>query len=262
MEALFESALLFSLAVLIILIGLLVYYFKGRVVDLEQKNAKCLEIINDVYGSHCLLKQTVTAMLMEAADEASNYEAFNNEAFINETSNNEASAYEASTYEKSAYEKSTYEKSTVGGYINVEIEDDHEVDDSSRVSYTDDEEDEQLKTVHVDFNAPEHYVLDTLDVEEIEVDNLSDTEDDNNDLNSVVFNNTQEPEIQVIKTEATADLPAETIVAPVAAGDYKKMSAVALRGYIISSGIQTDAAKLRRMTKQELIDLVTNSALE
>jgi hypothetical protein len=77
-----------------------------------------------------------------------------------------------------------------------------------------------------------------------------------------VFNNTQEPEIQVIKTEATADLPAETIVAPVAAGDYKKMSAVALRGYIISSGIQTDAAKLRRMTKQELIDLVTNSALE
>ena len=52
MGAFFESALLFSLAVLIILIGLLIYYFKGRVNDLEQKSFKCLELVGEVYKSH------------------------------------------------------------------------------------------------------------------------------------------------------------------------------------------------------------------
>jgi hypothetical protein len=245
MEALFESALLFSLAVLIILIGLLVYYFKGRVVDLEQKNAKCLEIINDIYGSHCLLKQTVTAMLMEAADEASAVDAH-------------ASASE-SVY---AVNTSSFNTGGANGFINVEIEDEPDIDDSSRVSYTDDEdnddEEEQMKTIVVDFNAPETYELDTLDVDEID---MNDGEESSDDTEEPVVLNIQEPEIQVVKTE-TDETALISSVAPVASNDYKKMSAVALRGYIISSGIQTDAAKLRRMTKQELIDIVSNSTKE
>lgn len=243
MEALFESALLFSLAVLIILIGLLVYYFKGRVVDLEQKNAKCLEIINDIYGSHCLLKQTVTAMLMEAADEASAVDA----------------QVSAPTY---AVNTSSFNTGGANGFINVEIEDEPDIDDSSRVSYTDDEdnddEEEQMKTIVVDFNAPETYELDTLDVDEID---MNDGEESSDDTESPVVLNIQEPEIQVVKTE-TDETTLISSTAPVASNDYKKMSAVALRGYIISSGIQTDAAKLRRMTKQELIDIVSNSTKE
>ncbi len=243
MEALFESALLFSLAVLIILIGLLVYYFKGRVVDLEQKNAKCLEIINDIYGSHCLLKQTVTAMLMEAADEASAVDAQVSEP----------------TY---AVNTSSFNTGGANGFINVEIEDEPDIDDSSRVSYTDDEdnddEEEQMKTIVVDFNAPETYELDTLDVDEID---MNDGEESSDDTEEPVVLNIQEPEIQVVKTE-TDETALISSVAPVASNDYKKMSAVALRGYIISSGIQTDAAKLRRMTKQELIDIVSNSTKE
>lgn len=221
MGAFFETALLFSLAVLIILIGLLVYYFKGRVVELEQNNAKCLEIISDVYNSHSMLKQTVTAMLMEAAED--------------------------SVHEEPA---------THGGYINVEIKELQEPDDSSRVSYTDDEAedededdaDDRIKTIHVDLDAPETYNIDELDVEEIEA--LSDSEHE-----EPVVLDTSAPEIHVLKTDAEQDV-VPSVTTP-AADDYKKMSVVALRGYIISKGIQTDAAKLRRMSKAELIDLVS-----
>lgn len=228
MGAFFETALLFSLAVLIILIGLLVYYFKGRIAELEQNNAKCLEIISDVYNSHAMLKNTVTAMLMEAAEDSVHEE---HEPVVNGGANN--------------------------GYINVEIKELQEPDDSSRVSYTDDEneddDDDRIKTIHVDLDAPNAYEMDELDVEEIEA--LSDNEQEN-DLEPVVLDMSA-PEIHVLKTEAEPDAEPSTTI-PVAE-DYKKMSAVALRGYIISKGIQTDAAKLRRMNKQELIDLVSQA---
>ena len=67
MGIVFQSALLFSLAVLIILIGLLIYYFKGRVNDLEQKSLKCLELVGDVYKSHLELKQHVHGMVASVA---------------------------------------------------------------------------------------------------------------------------------------------------------------------------------------------------
>jgi hypothetical protein len=236
MGAFFESALLFSLAVLIILIGLLVYYFKGRVVDLEQKNAKCLEIINDVYNSHCLLKQTVTAMLMEAADE-----------------------------EEDAPEPP---KQVAGhGLINVEIEETvPEIDDSSRVSYTDDDDDDMgdydvdthTKTIHVDLNAPETYDLDALDVEEMPDDEANSNEDDV----SIELDETA-PEIHVTKTENNEEpmiKQQQQQQQQNNSDDYKKMSVVALRGFILSKGIQTDMAKLRKMSKPELIELVTAHA--
>ena len=238
MGAFFESALLFSLAVLIILIGLLVYYFKGRVVDLEQKNAKCLEIINDVYNSHCLLKQTVTAMLMEAAEE-----------------------------EEDAPEPP---KQVAGhGLINVEIEETvPEIDDSSRVSYTDDDDDDMnniddydvdthTKTIHVDLDAPETYDLDALDVEE-----MPDDEGNSNDDDISITLDETAPEIHVTKTENNEEpvIMQQQQQQQHSTDDYKKMSVVALRGFILSKGIQTDMAKLRKMSKPELIELVTAHA--
>jgi hypothetical protein len=237
MGAFFESALLFSLAVLIVLIGLLVYYFKGRVTELEQNNAKCLEIISDVYNSHAMLKQTVTAMLMEAAEDS-----------VHDEPLTAAPAAQA------------------GGYINVEIEE-REPDDSSRVSYTDDEsmgfdtnaedldidtkdlDTKDYKMIHVDLDAHD----DTYELDEEEMD------EDNEDVVEQVILDESAPNIQVLKSEAEVDRPVTPQTIAPLSEDYKKMSAVALRGYIISKGIQTDTAKLRRMNKQELIDLVTQA---
>lgn len=63
MGVLFESILLFSLAVLIILVGMLVYYFKKRIVEIEHKTAKCLEIAQDVYIQHMQMKNEVFSIL-------------------------------------------------------------------------------------------------------------------------------------------------------------------------------------------------------
>lgn len=63
MSVLFESILLFSLAVLIILVGMLVYYFKKRIVEIEHKTAKCLEIAQDVYMQHMQMKNEVFSIL-------------------------------------------------------------------------------------------------------------------------------------------------------------------------------------------------------
>jgi hypothetical protein len=41
---------------------------------------------------------------------------------------------------------------------------------------------------------------------------------------------------------------------------YKKMGLPALRSFIISKGYQTDSAKLQKMKKNELIDLIVESA--
>ena len=65
MGVLFESILLFSLAVLIILVGLLVYYFKKRIVEIEQKNAKCLEIAQDVYKQQMQMKKEIYSILFQ-----------------------------------------------------------------------------------------------------------------------------------------------------------------------------------------------------
>jgi hypothetical protein len=64
MSVLFESILLFSLAVLIILVGMLVYYFKKRIVEIEQKTTKCLEIAQDVYMQHMQMKNEVFSILL------------------------------------------------------------------------------------------------------------------------------------------------------------------------------------------------------
>jgi len=69
MGLLFESILLFSLAVLIILVGMLVYYFKKRIVDIEHKNAKCFEIVQDVYMQQMQLKKDVFAVLFKQQEE-------------------------------------------------------------------------------------------------------------------------------------------------------------------------------------------------
>jgi hypothetical protein len=74
MGVLFESILLFSLAVLIILVGLLVYYFKKRIVEIEQKNAKCLEIAQDVYMQQIQLKKEIYSILFQQQPQPANHQ--------------------------------------------------------------------------------------------------------------------------------------------------------------------------------------------
>lgn len=58
-----ESIWLFSLAVLIIAVGLLVYYFKKRIAEVEQKSSKSLEIVHDLYMQQMKMKSDFNAII-------------------------------------------------------------------------------------------------------------------------------------------------------------------------------------------------------
>jgi len=242
MGAFFESALLFSLAVLIVLIGLLIYYFKGRITDLEQKNMKCLELIGDVYKSHLELKRGMPTMIG------------------GQTSMPSDPRIKIELQEHPQY-----------NYCNTNFYDDEDDDDEEDDDEDDDDDvdsiieivdniqdnqdnDSQVKMINVDLSGTIE-LSENMDVEEIEI------EDDAAISNDELIKVDESELIVVNKIETEVDEGVETQPNSqnVSRESYKKMSLPALRGFIISNGYQTDNAKLQKMKKNELIDLIIES---
>lgn len=232
MGAFFESALLFSLAVLIVLVGLLIYYFKGRIGELEQKNMKCLELVGEVYKSHLAFKQEVHGLL--------------------------------STTLSAPLPVSEFQDIRQDPRIRVEIQeqsDQSDVDDSDDSESEDsdsDVEEPQIKMINVDFSG-------SLDAEEIEIDDAEEIDLGTEDLDNDEIEIGEVETITVNKTDSTIDGEINILDnAGKSTQDdresYKKMGLPALRSFIISKGYQTDSAKLQKMKKNELIDLIMESA--
>ena len=238
MGAFFESALLFSLAVLIILVGLLIYYFKGRIVDIEQKNLKCLDIINDVYKSHLEFKQVVKMEFQNLT--------------ISQMSVAETVQQGGDQHQELQSNKRITVEITEQDSVS-EYESDSESDSESE-SETETEL-ERTKMINVDLSIPDNYELDVdeLDMDELDVDDM-----DTNDS----FNDAEEHPTEIIVNKldnANEIKDSEGITLSVEKDSYKKMNLPALRSFIISKGYQTDSAKLQKMKKGELIDLIISS---
>lgn len=73
-----ESILLFSLAALIIVVGLLVYYFKKRIAEVEQKSSKSLEIVHDLYMQQMKMKNDFNAIIQSLQDDVDDNNNNNN----------------------------------------------------------------------------------------------------------------------------------------------------------------------------------------
>ncbi len=249
MGAFFESALLFSLAVLIVLIGLLIYYFKGRITDLEQKNMKCLELIGDVYKSHLELKRGMPTMIGGQTSMPSDprikielqehpqYDYCNTNFYDDEDDDDEEDDDED-------------DDDDVDSIIEIvdNIQDNQESNDSN---------DNQVKMINVDLSGTIE-LSENMDVEEIEI------EDDAAISNDELIKVDESELIVVNKIENEVDEVVEGVETQsnsqnVSRESYKKMSLPALRGFIISNGYQTDNAKLQKMKKNELIDLIIES---
>lgn len=248
MGAFFESALLFSLAVLIVLIGLLIYYFKGRITDLEQKNMKCLELIGDVYKSHLELKRGMPTMI-----------------------GGQTSMPSDPRIKIELQEHPQYDYCNTNFYDDDDEEDDDDDDDDdddvdSIIEIVDniqdnqesnDNNDNQVKMINVDLSGTIE-LSENMDVEEIEI------EDDAAISNDELIKVDESELIVVNKIENEVDEVVEGVETQsnsqnVSRESYKKMSLPALRGFIISNGYQTDNAKLQKMKKNELIDLIIES---
>jgi hypothetical protein len=235
MSAFFESALLFSLAILIVLVGLLVYYFKDRLIDLEQKNNQCLDIIKDVYTAHSELKTTVENMMIPAVRVGGN----------------------------NVWSEPHYEDN----------EDDSESESESESESDDDESVNPIQMTISDYDMGAIKTI-TLDPEEMQImeddipDNGTDMPEEydiTDDVEPTYEEPTyEEPKMVINKLDleeslANDDLTStinDDITSTTDKTSYKKMNLTELRAYIVANGICTDNARLKHMKKQELIDMI------
>ena len=245
MGAFFESALLFSLAVLIVLIGLLIYYFKGRITDLEQKNMKCLELIGDVYKSHLELKRGMAI------------------PFIREQVGGMQQTEDPRIEDpriKIELQEQPHEYEDESDSDN-DSDSDSDDDSDSDNEIAEDNADNQIKTVNVDLSGSIE-LSEEIDVEDMEIEDVDAISND-----ELIKIEQSEPiivnKIEIdgeIELDIDGDNAEQTQAVDQSKRDsYKKMSLPALRGFIISNGYQTDNAKLQKMKKNELIDLIIES---
>jgi hypothetical protein len=226
MGVLFESILLFSLAVLIILVGLLVYYFKKRIVDVEQKNATCLEIVQDVYTQHMKLRNEIYSMIQ-----------------------NEQQQQQQQPVQTHMQSLHQHIHSQVDNRIKIELSDDDDDDDDDELSEdgsedtdsedgaesdnedNDNEDNKGVKIVSVDLKIPENYEINDID---------EDPEEEPE----------EEPELKSLE-------PSDPIIinkvgpADISKEDFKKLTPSALKALLIGKGMPAD--QVNKMKKADLI---------
>jgi len=232
-----------SLAVLVGIVGLLAYYFKSRLAEVESKNLKSLEIIEGMYSQQQQLKQYI---LSGGAAQAPKQAPYKHSDQYDERIKIVLEEDEESEDEESEDDDSVDES-----------EDDDSVDDS----VDDSEDDGEVKKVTVDMSFPEEC---DLDIEEDDNEYIPEDEPevhiDETDVNS-------EEKIVVNKLgdtlgENKADEDFEiTAVKTNDKDNYKKMGIAALKHILQSRGIVTDSARLNKMKKSEIIDLLLVASL-
>ena len=220
MSVLFESILLFSLAVLIIIMGGLVYYFKKRIVEVEQNNATCLEVVQDIYMQHTKLRNEVNGLIstMQYQYHQQHHHVKTNDELIKIVLSEDDSESEDKD-------------------IN-EIDDSDSDIDSDSDSVNDEvnnmKNEDKIKIVNVDMSFPEEF--------EINIDEDLDGEDGEEDSE---LKSLEQTDHQVVVNKVdTATHVSKT--------ELKKLSPSVLKNLLIEKGVNAD--QVAKMKKNELID--------
>ena len=220
MGVMFESVLLFSLAVLIILVGLLVYYFKKRIVDVEQKNATCLELVQDVYSEHMKLRNQMMMVM---------------------SSHSHAPMHSLASEPLSSH---TCLHSQVDDRIKIDLSEDDSDDDDDELDnesidedsdedsdISDDEIEDKIKIVSVDLKFPEEF--------EVNIDEDAIDED------------VGESELQSLDTTVEPVVVNKVGPADISKDELKKLTPTALKTLLVGKGVSAD--EISKMKKNELI---------
>jgi len=232
MKIVFESVLLFSLAVLVIAVGLLVYYFKNRIGDLENKNTKCLEIVNDIYSQHNQLKSEVAYLAIRSSQPEPAM------TYYREDSDNIQFHVDESEYDDNQEDYDDADVKIVNvdlsGPVDSDINIADEIEDTD--PYDNVEVDELASTQS---KEPAIVKIDVHD-SDLESDNESRTEPDN-ESQTEPDNESRSDAFRELFNPGTKDV-------------YKKMDVRSLRQLVITRGLATD--NTARMKKNELIDIL------
>lgn len=232
--------LFISLAVLVGIVGLLAYYFKSRLAEVESKNLKSLEIIEGMYSQQQQMKQYILGSGLKQPQEqqqqpqkqdSSQYDE-RIKIVLEEESDDEEE--ESDDDEEESDEEPEVKKIAVDMSFPIECELD-----------IDEEEPEYIPEDEPEVNIDERFNPN----EEIIVNKLDEAEHDEAEHNEAEHRNKAEHNNDDIDFEITAVKTNDK-------DNYKKMSITALKNVLQSRGIITDSAKLNKMKKSEIIDLL------
>lgn len=235
----FESILLFSLAVLIIAIGLLVYYFKKRIADVELKTSKSLEIVHDLYMQQAKMKSDFNAIIQSLQEDDNHDElvepsvqrAVESPQEIQFSFLNHELAHNGGGYSQNAGGYRQYDEAE-----EVFDEPEPETIESSVPSQS------SLKTVNVDMTLPDEELIEITNDDEL----LDEPEEDDEP---------EQPELLEEDHVVVEKLGSEHSEPPtVTKEDLKKMTPSTLKSLIISKGVSPET--VHKMKKNELIDVL------
>ncbi len=212
----FESILLFSLAVLIIAVGLLVYYFKKRIAEVEQKTSKSLEIVHDLYMQQVKMKSDFNAIIQSLQEEDdNNVNIPDNNIQFTFLNHELANMHNGGSYEEA-----------------------EEVFDQSETFI----EPLDIKTVNVDMTLPDEDLIEITNDDE----SLDEPEEDDEPEQPELL---EEDHVVVEKIGSEESQPQT-----VSKEDLKKMTPSTLKSLIISKGVSAEA--VHKLKKNELIDVL------
>ena len=238
MEIVFESILLFSLAVLVIAIGLLVYYFKKRIADIEQKNTKCLEIVHDVFVQHMQLKAEVA----ESRIMPDFYQQQNQDDRIKIHLEENYDAADDDAVEENYYADTDDEADDVK-IVNVDLS--GPIDSDINIT---DEIDDQF-----DSDAPQTSTFEVLDAKEPDVFEITELDNQPETITKIDVNESDLESDSEMSTTKTSE-SFRDLFNPETKESYKKMDIKSLRRLVVSRGLATESTP--RMRKNELIDVL------
>lgn len=231
MGVMFESVLLFSLAVLIILVGLLVYYFKKRIVDVEHKNATCLELVQDVYSEHIKLRnQMMMVMSPHSLAPTPMHSSLSSHTSSHTCSQKVDDRIKIDLSEDDDDESDLDDDND----DESDLDDDDDDDDESDLDHdesNDDEIEDKVKIVSVDLKFPEEF--------EVNIDEDANDED------------AGESELQSLDTSVQPVVVNKVGPADISKDELKKLTPTALKTLLVGKGVSVD--EISKMKKNELI---------
>jgi hypothetical protein len=246
MEIVFESILLFSLAILVIAIGLLVYYFKKRIADIEQKNTKCLEIVHDVFVQHMQLKAEVTEITQnrtmtdfyqhENQDDRIKIHLEENYNDLHDNDDDDESNADA---DDEANDDADDDVKIVNVNLSGPIDSDINITD---------EIDDQF-----DLDAQQSSTFEVLDAREPNVFTLTNVDNQSETISKIDVNESDlESDSEMSTTKNNESF--RDLFNPETKESYKKMDIKSIRRLVVSRGLATESTP--RMRKNELIDVL------
>lgn len=224
--------LFISLAVLVGIVGLLAYYFKSRIAEVESKNLKSLEIIEGMYSQQQQMKHYILGCGLKQPQQQDSSQYDERIKIVLEEDDDESDDDES---------------------------DDDESDDDESDDESDDDDKTEVKKISVDMSFP---IECELDIDEEEPEYIPEDEpevnidEQLNQIEEIIVNKLDEAEYN------NNDIDFEiTDVKTNDKDNYKKMSIAVLKNVLHSRGIITDSAKLNKMKKSEIIDLLLVTSL-